>query len=85
MATHITRVGVHARNDVRFTDGDYRLIRMVHNPVDADHRIRWMPSTLSGPCRPVGPTDGVQFSPDAGFGGRHGSESVDGMLRNPDG
>ncbi len=27
MATHITRVGVHARNDVRFTDGDYQLLR----------------------------------------------------------
>ena len=27
MATHITRVGVNARNDVRFTDGDYRLLR----------------------------------------------------------
>lgn len=27
MATHITRVGLHARNDVHFTDGDYHLIR----------------------------------------------------------
>jgi hypothetical protein len=27
MASHRTRVGVHARNDVRFTDGDYQLVR----------------------------------------------------------
>ena len=26
MATHRTRVGLHARNDVRFTEGDYDLI-----------------------------------------------------------
>ena len=27
MATHRTRVGLHARNDVTFTEGDYALIR----------------------------------------------------------
>ncbi len=53
----------------------------MHDPAHADHRIRWMPSTRSEPCRPVGPIDGIQFSPDAGIGGRLGSDSVDGMLR----
>jgi hypothetical protein len=53
----------------------------LHNPGHADHRIRWMPSTRSGPCRPAVPTDGVHFFPDAGFGGRLGSDSVDGMLQ----
>jgi hypothetical protein len=59
--------------------------RAVHNPGHADHRFRWMPSTCSDPCRPAVPTHGVQFFWNAGIGGRHALESVDGMLRNPEG
>ena len=49
MATHLTRVGVHARNDVRFADGDYQLIRtarietlklMSHTDISAYRRLR---------------------------------------------
>lgn len=61
------------------------LFRPLHNPGHADHRFRWMPSTHYGPCRPPVPTRGVQFFLDAGIGGRLASESVNGMLRNPEG
>lgn len=54
----------------------------MHNPVHADHRFRWMSSTQYGACRPPVPAHGVHFSGVTGIGGRHGSESVDGMLRN---
>ena len=57
----------------------------MHNPGHADHRFRWMPSTRSRACRPPVPAHGVHFFRDIGIGGRHDSESVDGMLRNPDG
>ncbi len=60
-------------------------VTQLHNPGHADHRFRWMPSTRSRACRPVVPTHGVQFFQGAGIGGRLGSESVDGMLRNLDG
>ncbi len=60
-------------------------LSLLHNPAHADHRFRWMPSTCSDPCRPVVPTHGVQFFWNVGIGGRHGLESVDGMLQNPEG
>jgi glyoxylase-like metal-dependent hydrolase (beta-lactamase superfamily II) len=63
--------------------GDAPEIIRLHNPGHADHRFRWMPSTHSGQCRPPDLTRGVQFFPEAGIGGRLASESVDGMLRNP--
>ena len=54
--------------------------------------IRAMPTIDSDGCRPPVLShvdhpfrwDGVQFSRDAGIGGRLDSESVDGMLRNPE-
>jgi hypothetical protein len=78
---------------VLFKSNSMKLINIVqkkekknelHNPGLADHRFRWMPSTHSGPCRPPVLTHGVQFFREAGIGGRLASESVDGMLRNPE-
>ena len=54
--------------------------------------IRAMPTIDSDGCRPSVLShadhpfrwDGAQFFQDAGIGGRLDSESVDGMLRNPE-
>jgi hypothetical protein len=59
----------------------------------SDCIIRVMPTIDSDGCRPLvlDHADhlfrwhGVQFFQDAGIGGRLGSESVDGMLRNLNG
>ena len=76
---------LHRPEDVvyRHQHGLVALKRRMHNPGHVDHRFRWMPTTCSGPCRPPVPTHGVRFFLGAGIGGRLGSESVDGMLRNP--
>ena len=79
-----------ARKLVAFADEYLRLIGFsdfledLHNPGHADHRFRWMPSTHFEACRPAVPAHGVQFFRGTGIGGRLGSESVDGMFRNPE-
>jgi hypothetical protein len=58
--------------------------------LDRNHKknrdcIIWaMPTIDSDGCRPPVPTHGVQFFLEAGIGGRLASESVDGMLRDPE-
>jgi DNA replication protein DnaC len=80
IATGLALAACRQGHRVRF----YNAAGLVHNPGHADHRFRWMPSTHSGPCRPTVPTHGVQLFLDAGIDGRLASESVDGMLRNPE-